>query len=189
MKVDIIKEILDDSKKHKKLISVYIYGEEGFYCGYVADYNDVLLEIVHYTKYGKCDGTLVLRLENIFSINYDDDYSRQMSYLIENTDKFDNISAVKISASKSENWQYDILKDYLLVEESIVCIVVGNGEDDFHMGHIFKLDTDFVSMRIITNYGFEEGPSLFRLQDISSIRINDSYSIKALLLYNWRKKK
>ncbi|MFV0537819.1 MAG: hypothetical protein ACK5M3_10650 [Dysgonomonas sp.] len=189
MKVNLIKEILDDSKKYKKLISIYIYGEEGFYCGYVEDYNDVLLEIVHYTKYGKCDGTLVLKLEDIFSIDCDDDYGRQMSYLIANTEKFDNIQAVKVLASKTENWQYDVLKKYVLIEDSIVNISVGTRDEDSYMGHVLKLDNDFVLMRVITNYGFVEGPSLFRLQDISAIRVNDSYGIKALLLYQWRKEK
>lgn len=187
MKKTLLKEILDDSKKNKKLLSFKIYSEEGFYCGYVSSYTDSLVNITHYTKYGKCDGIKIIRIEDIQSIDYENDYSFIMEYTIANSEKINNITPVKIKLPKSENWIYEILKEYVNSEDHIIQIEVGTSDDDSFMGFVMKLDQEFILLRVVSNYGLDEGPTLYKLEDITSIRINDSYSVRAMLLYHWRK--
>jgi hypothetical protein len=52
--MEIFNKILERSKHNKELLGLWKYNDDdGFWCGYVIDYNETLVKIQHYTK-GVC---------------------------------------------------------------------------------------------------------------------------------------
>jgi len=120
-----IRDILNKSKEQKKILGIWMYDDDdGFWSGYVKDFNEELVFIQHFTKYGKPDGVIVERIENIESIDFDDDYSRLMEYVIQNSDKLDIEPEVKFEITESENWQFELLDKQLGGKDRIVRIQV-----------------------------------------------------------------
>ena len=69
MSESILFEILKKSKENKEIIGIWKYNDDdGFWAGYVNDYNEELVTIQHFTKYGKSDGIIIERIENIKSV-------------------------------------------------------------------------------------------------------------------------
>jgi hypothetical protein len=110
-------DIINKSKNEKKFISVWTYTDsEGCWGGIVKDYTEDFLILQHYTKYGKPDGLIVEKLQNIESIDFEDDYSRALEYVIKNSNMLDIDIEIKINIKNPETWQKDILEDLILVK-------------------------------------------------------------------------
>jgi len=85
-----INRFLSESKNTKKFIGLWLYDDdETFWSGYVEDFNDEFVNFRHFSKYGKPDGMIVERIDNIKTIDFDDNYSEAMKYLSENHNKLD----------------------------------------------------------------------------------------------------
>jgi hypothetical protein len=181
-----IKEILKSSKEEKKFIGIWVYGDDdGFWSGYVIDYNNDFVYIQHYSKYGKSDGVIIELISNIESIDFNDDYSNAMEFLIQNSQLVDQQELIEIPKLNEDNWQFELLSGQLNNEERVVRFKMDNG--NIYVGLVDKLDKEFVALNCIGKMGENEDFSLFKLEDIQTIRINDIESRKRLLLYNWRK--
>ena len=71
-----LKKILQESKDDKKIVGIRIYrDDEKFWCGYINDFNENLVLIQHFTEFGQTDGFVLEKIENIESIDSDDNYS------------------------------------------------------------------------------------------------------------------
>ncbi len=114
--MELIKDILRRSKEEKKFIGIWLYNDDdGFWSGYVKDFDEEFVFLRHFTKYGKPDGIIVEQIENIESIDFDDDYSNAMEYLIANSEKIDKEPEIELSINDHENWQYEILEQQLSI--------------------------------------------------------------------------
>ncbi len=182
-----LKEIFKRSKREQRILCIWLYdNEDDFYCGYVKNFDEHFVYIQHFTKYGKPDGTVIEKIENIESIDFDDDYSKAMEYLIANhklLETEENIDFSDIDIDESY-WQYQILEKQAHNDETVVRIEV-NG--NFYSGLVKNIDENFVVINRIGIMGENENLTLFKLEDIESIRINDIENRKKLLLYKWRK--
>lgn len=83
-----------------------------------------------------------------------------------------------------ENWIIETLGNYIGKKDAIISIEINNRE--FYTGFLRKLsDTDLL-MQNIGKMGQDEGVGIYRLEDISSLRVEDIDNRKRLLLFNWR---
>ena len=180
-----ILDILNKSKNEKKFIGIWLYGDdEGFWSGYVKDYNEDLVILQHYSKYGKPDGVIIEEIENIESIDFDDDYSKAMEYIIDHADELDYESEINLKIKHPDQWQKEILDDQIGKKDRIVRIEVN--QENTCSGLVEWSDNNNVVIHRIGKEGQDEGRSLFKIEDISSIRINDIENRKKLMLFNWR---
>lgn len=177
-------DILEKSKREKKFISIWLYGD-GFWFGFVKKFTEDFVLLQHYTKFGKPDGLIILKIENIESIDFEDDYSRAMEYLVENAEKIDQDSEIEIDITHPETWQKDILEDQIGRRDRIVRVQIN--EDNFYNGFVEWCNDENLILSLIGKDGEDEGKSIYKVEDISSIRINDLENRKRILLYNWRK--
>ena len=183
-----IEEILEKSKSERKFIGIWTYDDsDGFWSGVVKDFNKEFVFIEHYTKYGKLDGIVVEKIENIQTIDFNDGYSELMEYLIEHSHLLDSQSDIDIEIPKTKDWQFEILKKYVGNNEVVVRIQL---EDDMtYTGLVSKCDEEATVLNCIGSEGHDEFLTLYKNDDIQMIRVNDIEARKRLLVFNWRKSK
>lgn len=187
MDKDIIKEIFEKSKSTKSLIGIWTYTDgDGFWSGYVTDYNDDFVQIQHFTKYGKSDGTIIEQIVNIESIDFEDDYAKCLKYLIENNNELDNEVELLQTLPEGENWQYNYLKHHIGKTNRLVRITVK--EEITYSGFIHKLNKENVVLHLLGKLGEDQGFSMFKLNDVTCVRVNDIENRKRLMLHNWKKR-
>ncbi len=171
----VMKKILQESKDNKKIIGIRLYrDDEKFWCGYINDFTENLVLIQHFTEFGQSDGFIIEKIENIESIDNDDNYSSAHQYLIENQNDIKRES-IKIDIPTSENWQHDILEIFINNNQ----IISMDFEGDFTIyGEIESLDSEFIKIKTVGYLGYLDGYSTYRLNDIIAIRIDNIESIK-----------
>lgn len=185
MKKTILKNVLKNSQKDKKIIGIRKYGEDDdFWCGYISQFNEELVFIHHFTKFGKYDGLIIERIDNIECFEFDDEYSKSYQYLIENHAKLERAESITIDIVDTENWQAKILKQ-LSPLETLIKIEINN--ESAYTGAIIDFDDDMVNIACVGNLGEDEGNSIYRISDITSIQFDRMEERKRLLLSEWRK--
>lgn len=180
--------IFEKSRKDRNLIGIYQLGEEStFYSGYVIDYDDAFVQIQHYTKYGKPDGVLLMKIEDITGLDYQDDYAKCLEYVIKHVKELDKQPSFEANLPNSDNWQHEILEQVLGRKDCIVR--VSFEESASYVGFVDELDDEFVLLNYISTTGLDEGYSRYELSEIEDIRVNDLEARKRLMLYNWKNTK
>ena len=178
-------KILENSKVNIELIGFWKYNdEEGFWCGYVIDYNENLVSIQHYTKYGKRDGVIVAQISEIQSIDFNDDYAKAMQCVIDYANELDKEDETNIDFTENENWQYELLKQMEGNLDKITSLEINNS--NYYSGFILEVtETDFV-FHCVGKLGEDEGTVIYKTEDITGFRINDIDNRKRNMLYKWR---
>lgn len=186
MSVSLLFDVLQKSKEEKKIISVWKYNDDsGFFVGFVKDFNEEMIILQHFTKYGKMDGIIIERIEAIKSIDFDDDYSKSMQYLIENPNLLDQQDEINVNLNLNEEWQFEMLRQ--VEGDKNVVVSVEINRSDYYSGFIlFVSETDFI-INCLGKNGEEEGKVIYKLEDVTSLRVNDIEDRKRKLLYFWRK--
>lgn len=184
--LSMINEILEKAKNEKKFIGIWTYdNDDGFWSGRVKDFNEEMVFIEHFTKYGKPDGVVVEQIDNIQSIDFNDGYSEVMEFLIANNKVLDTQEEILMEIPKTENWQFEILKEYVGNDSIIVRIQLQ--DDNTFTGFVNKCDEETVVLNCVGSEGHDEFFTLYKNEDIKVIRVNDIEARKRLLLFNWRK--
>lgn len=186
--MEIITKILERSKLNKELLGLWKYNEEdSFWCGYIIDYNETLIKIQHYTKYGKPDGIIIAQLANIKSVDFDDDYAKAMQVVIDYADEIEKETNFYINLSENDNWDFEIIKKLEGNFDILSSIEISNS--DYFSGFITEVtETDFI-IRCVGKMGEDEGSVIYKIEDITGFKINDIDNRKRCLLYKWRKAK
>jgi hypothetical protein len=179
-----MEKLFELSKNTEKLLAITLYNDSGFWCGYVLDYNEDLVVIQHYTKYGKSDGIIVENVHNIESIEYDDDYCKSLEYLIHNHFELDYEEEVSLNIGLSEFWQLEVLKPHLLRKDRLIRVQINN--DTILSGLLEKLDEETLELQLIGKEGQDDGKIMLKTGDIDAVRVNDLEGRKRLLLHNWK---
>lgn len=178
-------DILEKSKVEKGFVGIWLYNDDdGFWSGVVQDYTDELVILQHYTKYGKPDGLIIEQISNIESIDFGDDYAKVMEFLIENAHLLDQQPKVALQIKDPAYWQKSILEDFIGDKNTIVRVQINN--DSYFSGLVDWCDDESLILEMIGTEGQDEGKSLFKMDDITAIRVNDLENRKKLLLYKWR---
>jgi len=185
MNNNIISEILQKSKDNKEIVSIWKYSDaDNFWSGYVNDYNEDLVMIQHFTKYGKPDGVIIENILDIKCIDFNDEYSKAMQCLIDYSSELDKDNSPEIKLTLNQDWQYEVLKQVENHKDIIVRIEV-SGDD--YSGFIKRVETSDFIIDCIGHLGQDEGSVVYKLDDVTSIRVNDIDLRKRLMLYKWRK--
>ena len=183
----ILDKILAHSKKTKALIGIRKYNDgDDFWLGYIIDYNDTIVAMQLVSKFGLDDGLIVEKIENIESVETDNDYIKAFQYLYKNSSKIAKQTVKSIKISDVEKWQYELLKTKFH-KGKLVTIELNNGDTITH-GYIIDFDEIYLQFKPINNVGEEEGISVYKLSDISSLTVERIESRKRETFYNWKKK-
>ncbi|WP_234111304.1 hypothetical protein [Chryseobacterium sp. R2A-55] len=184
--MDLTIKLLTKSKEDKSFLSIWTYNDdEKFWFGKILDFNDELVIIQHYTKYGKKDGIIVTKISEIISIDLEDDYSKAMSYIIENSEELANETEFNFNYFDNGNWK-TILLNQLNNRKDIITSIEIN--DDYFSGFIIEVDSESFIIKCIGSLGEDEGNALYKIEDLTGFKINDIDNRKRLMLFNWRKK-
>jgi hypothetical protein len=179
-------DTLKKSKEQKEIIGVWQYNDtDNFIAGYVLDLNDTFFTFQHLTKYGKLDGIILDKIETIQSVDFNDDYSKAMQYIFENSEKLDTEEVVKIDLNEKEDWQIDILEQFKGNTKQFISLEI-NGNENF-TGFIEKLSKSDIVFHCVGKMGEDEGTVIYRNEDITAFRINDIDNRKRKMLFDWRK--
>lgn len=176
---------LQYSKNNQSIIAIYNdAGGNNFWAGYILDYNDEFFTLQHISKFGKKDGILIEPFYNINRIDVDD-YCKCLNYLKEHHQELDNESAIEITATTDDNWMFQFLKQLENQTDFISRIQLNN--DSRYSGFIRNItETDF-ELKCVGSEGTDEGSLFFKIDDVSSLRMNDLEARRRLLLYNYRR--
>jgi hypothetical protein len=182
--MELVNDIFRRSKEENKVISVFLNGEDAdFWCGIIQDFNDEFIVINHYTKYGHFDGLIIEQIANIEQVSFESHYCKGMEYLIKNNQQLYRDTEINVEVNLQSNWRYEILEQQLNNANRAVKIEIhGN---TIHCGLIKWLDADNVIMNMIEKDGEDDGSSIFKIEDITMIRVNDLDSRRKLLLYKF----
>ncbi len=184
--MEIFNKILERSKLNKELIGIWKYNdEESFWCGHVVDYNDKLVKIQHYTKYGKKDGLIIAQISSIQSVDFDDDYAKAMQVIIDYSAEIEKEVNFDLEISDDENWDFEMIKKLEGNFDIVSSFEMNNS--DYYSGFIVEAsESDFI-LRCIGKNGEDEGLVVYKIADVTGFKINDIENRKRNLLFKWRK--
>lgn len=184
--MSILNQLLERSKLNKELLGLWKYNDdEAFWCGYVIDYNETLINIQHFTNYGKPDGKIITQIGNIQSVDFDDEYAKAMQIVIDYSKEIEKEENFDFVLPQNENWDFEIIKSLEGNFNIVSSIEISNS--DYYSGFIVEVsESDFV-LRCVGKMGEDEGLVLYKIEDVTGFRINDIDNRKRCLLYKWRK--
>ncbi|POZ52864.1 hypothetical protein [Methylovulum psychrotolerans] len=164
------KQILEYAKIHNIIVSAYVNANDwGQYSvGYVDSITNGHVRLRTLSKYGENAGFEIRLLSDIVKIEYDGKYEKKIELLNKKQGKvFNEIDPNKIS---SGNLFEDALKQSL--EDSVVIVIWGNDPDDSLVGIVEKLDSELISVRLVNEFGEDDGLSTIKIDEINSIDFN-----------------
>jgi len=177
---------LEKSKQNKELLSFSVYGEdEKFWCGYVVDYSEDFVAIQHFTKFGKKDGIIVHPVEHFERIDFHDDYVKAMECVVDYSDQIYKPHKIDLSFSQSENFYRSVINQLIGNKDVIVSFEISN--NDYYSGYVTEVsEIDFI-INCVGKEGEDLGMSLFKIEDITSIHMDDVDNRRRNILFKWRK--
>ncbi len=177
---------LEKSKQNKELLSFTVYKDDSkFWCGYVVDYSEDFVAIQHFTKFGKMDGIIAHPIEHFERIDFNDDYIKAMECVIDYSDQIYKPHKMNLIFSQGESFYYSVLKQFTGNKEVIASFEISN--DDYYSGYIIEVsELDFV-INCVGKNGEDLGMSLFKIEDITSIQLDDVDNRRRNILFKWRK--
>lgn len=184
--MQIFNKIFERSKLNKELLGLWKYNDsDSFWCGYVIDYNETLIKIQHYTKFGKPDGIIIAQIANIISVDFDDDYAKSMQIVIDYSKEIEKEDNINLDLFETEDWDFEIIKKLEGNFNIVSSIEINNS--NYYSGFIIEVsETDFV-LRCVGKLGEDEGLVIYKIEDVTGFRINDIDNRKRCLLYKWRR--
>jgi len=186
--MSIFNRILERSKSNRELIGIWKYDDnDGFWCGIVLDFNETLVKIQHYTKYGKPDGIIICQISKILNVDFDDDYAKAIQVVINRSEELEKEVEFEISLSNDDDWEYQMIKQ--LEGNSEVLVSIEINDSDEYAGFIVEVcETDFI-LNCVGKLGEDEGKVVYKFEDVSGLKLNDLDNRKRAMLYKWRKTK
>src|SRR5690606_9209080 len=139
----------------------------------------------HYTKFGKSDGIIIVRISEIKNIDYDDEYLRSLQVVVDYSKELYKEEKTNVLLSSNENWDYEIIKQLEGNFDVVTSVEVSGSE--FFSGFILSVNEDDFLMNCVGKLGEDEGKIICRIIDITGFRVNDIEDRKRAMLYKWRK--
>lgn len=178
-------EIFEESKTTGKVIAIRMNDDDDdFWLGVITDYNEHVFALNHYGKSGRHDGTIIALVDDIESLDYDNDYNAAYEYLIgiSGSPKMET----HFTLPKGENWAFELLKS---IKSLPTFLSIGFGNDILIFGQLISFDEEQVTLIPIEGLGQTDGKSTYRVSDITEIQFNRIEDIKRQKLYEWRQTK
>lgn len=176
-----ILDTLQKSKEVKSLIGFNLYGaDNGFYCGYVLDFNESFVNIQHFTKFGLHDGILVHKLADVKYFETETDYLNGIQLLIDkpyeilkHNNKFNKETSYMDSFSV-------LFENFIGNSKSVVKFEMSDGE--IYFGLVEWCDEENFAIKNIDSDGTISGKAIFKFEDLKLYWIDDLECRKRSLL-------
>ncbi len=180
-----IKNILNKSKTTKEIIAIRLYdGDEDFWCGYVEDFNDNIIQLRHFNKHGNDDGIIIVQIQHCESIDIESNYEKAFNYITRQKNDFNKIEKV-MDFKNSDNWKYEYLKDS---KEKQTIISLEFNQDYVIYGIITELNDNEFMLLGIGKLGEIEGKTIYKIDDLTALKIMDLDCKFRMDLYKWNTK-
>ena len=176
------KQILKNAQINGYIVSAYVNANDwGQYSvGYVDIITNEHVRFQALSKYGEKAGYEIRLLSDIVKVEYDGKYEKKIKKLEKNQGTiFKDILPTELS---SDNLFEDALNQSL--EDSIVIVIWGNDPDDSLVGIVEKIELDLVSIRLINEFGEDDGLSTIRIDEITSLDFNTQSEQVRRFLHN-----
>jgi hypothetical protein len=178
-----IKEILKKSRDTKEIIAIRLYdGDEDFWCGYIENFNDNIIQLRHFDKHGNDDGIIIEQIEHIESIDFDSEYEKTFNYITRLKNNFDHFEIIT-DFKDSDIWRFEYLKDS---KDRHRIISLEFNQDYVIYGIILDLNDNEFMLQGIGKLGEEEGKTIYKIDDISAFKIMDNACRFRTELNKWR---
>lgn len=176
-------DIIEKSKNQKTLVGFNFYSSDnGFYCGFVLNYNEDFVIIQHFTKFGLYDGLLVHKLTDIKYFETETVYLNGIQLLIGKQNKileqtFQLKNSNEFVEGFSNLFEHFIgNKDYLIKFELT--------DDEIYFGFVEWCDDNYFSIINIDNDGILIGKATFKFEDLNLYWIDDLECRKRKIFYD-----
>jgi len=165
-----IESILEEAKSKNTLVSVYVDSDDWdqYSVGYVDVITDTHIRLRAISKNGESAGFEIRVLSEIFKVEFGGKYEQKLEKLIDNQGKI--FKEISPKQDGSDNLIFSALQQSL--NESVVIVVWGNDPDDSLVGCVEKLEGDSVSIRLINEFGEDDGLSTIEVDEITSLDFN-----------------
>ncbi len=178
--------ILQKSKENKEIICIWRYdNDDEFWLGYVIDFNEELLTLQNFTRYGKPNGITVEKIEDIKCIDFDDDYSRVMECIIDYAETLEKDDTFTPDISLTSDWKQIVIKQLYNQGKQVAHFEFEDEEISFYGYVVAVSNYDFI-IQSIGETGLNTGKIIYRMEDVLNIHINDIESRRREMLYKWR---
>ena len=184
--MDLFTKMLLDSKENDRFLCLYEYSDDDkFWFGKVIDFNEEIIILQHYTKFGKKEGKIILQRSIISEIDFDNDYSEAMAYVISHRYEIDRKTEIPINCEDTENWQNSFLEQVKNRTDFLTSVKI-NGW--FYSGFVKDVDEEFFMLHCISSDGLDKGNIILRIEDVTEFSFDDREDRRSLILYQWRLK-
>jgi hypothetical protein len=180
-----IRQIFEKSKKDKEIIGIRLYkDEDDFWLGFIEDFNDEIIQLRHFDQFGLEDGLVIEQMKGIDSIDYGSSYEKSFQYLINKQYDLKNLSKIA-DFKNSDNWRHEYLKDF----KGNDCIIAIEFNKEYVIyGFVHDLDDTEFTLNGVDNIGEDGGMTIYRIEDITALKLVDRKCILRHDLNKWRKK-
>ncbi len=168
---ELFKKYLLKAKKENKLVSFRTNTEETekFSVGYIIGINDEIVNVKSVNPNGLSDGILMIRLKDIYEIDTDDKYIRRLELKIKNQKKILRDISVP---PYFYDYEYNMFLILQKSKEENQLIYINFYHGGFY-GYVKELTQEELLFEIYTEYGEYDGLSVFLIEDIKNIILDD----------------
>lgn len=157
------KEMLENFKKNKKLVSLYsnVENKDAFNVGFIVDYDSKFLLLNSISEYGKYDGILLIYIDDIFRIDIDSNYENKLLRLLNNKE-ITNYKFKKIGSCIEKLFNY--------AKENNSIISISFFDSDYKsdvIGKVKSYNTNLVEICCYDEYGKVDGISYINISEIN----------------------
>lgn len=157
------KEMLENFKKNKKLVSLYsnVKNKDAFNVGFIVDYDSKFLLLNSISEYGKYDGILLIYIDDIFRIDIDSNYENKLLRLLNNKE-ITNYKFKKIGSCIEKLFNY--------AKENNSIISISFFDSDYKsdvIGKVKSYNTNLVEICCYDEYGKVDGISYINISEIN----------------------
>ena len=100
------------------------------------------------------------KISEIISIDFEDDYSKAMNYIIENSEELANEREFNFDYLEKENWKKTLLNQLINRKDIITSVEIN---DEYFSGFIIEVDDENFIIKCVGSLGEDEGLSLIHI--------------------------
>ena len=168
-----INEIFQESKDNQKIISIRMYGDgDDFWCGFIVDFTNKLVQIQHFSKYGELDGLVIEEIENIESVDKDNSYCKRLETLVKR-----NVETNTTILPSSDNWRVELLAKYSELDQ---VVSIGFVDNLVIISKVISIDNLWIQVQPLTPLGDYDGNSFYRVENITTVQVSSQEIFRRL---------
>jgi hypothetical protein len=186
MEKNVFLQLLNEAMNEKRFVSVSTDKDntDRFTVGFILNIDEETILLNSINPDGYDDGLILININDVYLIEYDDLYLKQLRFIHENSIELSKKATINLpSINENEDIFYKML-DKCQEEGILISINLSYGIG--LTGVIKKIDSEFVILQSINESGQEDGVTCFKISDIIRIFIDDKNIRKIQLLNKFK---